>query len=149
MLTLPILIMMLLPQLVAGLRRKDPAAHLTLLLLSICAVTTLIAVSSLRASPAPASAQTYYVMHLPTLVWPVLGLCLLTPFYWAVEHVCTTRDLRIDRVLVQALALTMTAALWGEAHDASPIVIELAATLLVLTLVSRGAWQITQARTEK
>ena len=149
MLTLPIVIITLLPQLVAGLRRKGPAAHLTLLLLSICAVTTLITVLTLSTPPAPTSRQTYYMVHLPPLVWPVLGLCLLTPFYWAVEHVCSARDLRLDSVLVQALALTMAVALWGEAQGTSPLVIEFGASALVLALLSRGTWQLAQARTLK
>ena len=59
MLTLPIVIITLLPQLVAGSRRKGPAAHLTLLLLSVCAVTTLITVLTLSTPPAPTSRQTY------------------------------------------------------------------------------------------
>jgi hypothetical protein len=151
MLALSICIIVLLPQLVAGLRRKGPAAHLTLLLMSICAVITLMAVLAIRHTAPVVSGDGRSLAPLvwPLLVWPVLGVCLLVPLYATLEQTCRACDLRLDSIVVQALALIFTAALWSEAQDATPVGIELGALALISVLFTRGIWLFTQTFVEK
>lgn len=76
-----------------------------------------------------------------------MGLCLLTPLYWAVDHFLPQADYRIDAVLAQGIALTFAASL--TASNGSPFwMIETGAVVLVAIMLARGSWCLLRLRTQ-
>ncbi|QUJ77200.1 hypothetical protein KDD17_04035 [Sulfitobacter albidus] len=140
------LICLLAPQGVAHLRGFGPAGHLTLLLLSLCAVTAVLAAAAFSALPGDLRATrdaTYFVVTISPLGYAMIGLTLLAPLYWAVEQLRPEARFSIDTALAQALALTMAAALSGSgAPTGAPRVAELASLALVLGMLARCGWLI-------
>lgn len=146
MITLVFICIMLGPQLFAGHRSVGPAAHLTLLLFSMCIVTASLAAVALQAFPAPPPSEDaqYYVGDLNPLSYATIGLALLTPFYWAVEHFSPDADMRIDEVLAQTLALAFTAVILGGPHQ----MMELATLVLTIALLARALWNLHTYQTQ-
>lgn len=136
MITFVFLCIMLGPQIIAGQRSVGPATHLTLLLFSISFVTASLSAMSLYTQPAshPSQGIPDVIAHLNPLASATIGLALLTPLYWTVEHVSPDADLRIDTVLAQTLALAFSAAILGGA----PLLIELAALALTFVLFAQA-----------
>lgn len=148
--TLLISLIMFVPQLVAELRKAGPAAHLTLLLLSICAVTSVLsalAISSLS-PPQLAGPETYYMSHITPIGYAAVGLSILTPFYWAIEHICDGADFRTDIILVHSLALTFAAILCSSVLQSAFLLVEVFALCLIATLFLRAGWMLLQRRTQ-
>lgn len=136
MITIVFLCIMLGPHIIAGQRSVGPATHLTLLLFSISIVTASLSAIALYTQPVVQPTQGFpeYFAHLNPLASATIGLALLTPLYWAVEHVSPDADLRVDAVLAQTLALTFSAAILG----GTPYLIELAALALTFVLFTLG-----------
>jgi hypothetical protein len=136
MITIVFLCIMLGPQLVDGMRSVEPATHLTLLLFSMSIVTACLSAMALHTLSAPQSSTgvPYDVAHLNALAYATIGLALLTPFYWTVEHFSPNGDLRIDAILAQTLAIAFTAAILGQA----PHLIELATLALTIALAAQA-----------
>jgi hypothetical protein len=149
MFTLFICTIILLPQGIAALRRAGPATHLSLLLLSICAGTAFLTALAIRALPSatPQEAEVYYIVQMSPLGFAAMGLCLLTPLYWAIDHFLPKADYRIDAVLAQGLALTFAGSL--TASNGTPFrLIETGAVVLVAIMLARGSWCLLRLRTQ-
>jgi hypothetical protein len=145
--TLLISLVMFVPQLVAELRKSGPAAHLTLLLLSICAVTSVLSALAISSQSPPqlAGPETDYITPIG---YAAVGLSILTPFYWAIEHICDGADFQIDIILVHSLALTFAAILCSSVLQSAFLLVEVFALCLIATLFLRAGWMLLQRRTQ-
>lgn len=101
------------PQAFAGWRGFSPAAHLTLLLLSLTvASSALLSLTAGAPDPLPTSQNA-----LPAIGYATVGLAMLAPLYWAIEPLLPSKTTAIAAVLVQSLALCFAAAIWGKLHN--------------------------------
>jgi hypothetical protein len=140
MITIVFLCIMLGPQLIAELRSAGPATHLTLLLFSMSIVTACLSIMAVHTQPTPqpSAGIPYDIAHLNPLACATVGLALLTPLYWAVEHFSPNGDLRIDVILAQTLAIAFTAAILGQASH----LIELTTLALTIALCAQAIWSL-------
>lgn len=104
--------LILAPQAIAGWRGFDPAAHLTLLLLSLTLVSSVLVSLAGQAVPPAAtdSATSIHPVEFTGISYAAVGLAILAPLFWAIEPRCTTRDKAVANVLVQTLALCFACA---------------------------------------
>lgn len=148
MLALLVVVIIIAPQIIASLRNTGTAARLALLVFGLCAATAVVVALALRTADfsAVATGETYYVFHLSPLGMACIGIILLAPLFMSVEANCPKRTPKVDNVLVQTLALTVVAALWGSSRHLPQLLVEAAAIGLVLVLAFRGGRVLWQER---
>ncbi len=136
MIILVLMCVMLVPQVIAARCTAGPATHLTLLLFSTSFVTAALSVLATFTLPLPPQklSRLDLIAHHDPLTFAVVGLSLLTPLYWTVEHLSPKSDLGVDATLAQTLSLTFTAAFLG----GKPHLIQVAALTLTLALLARA-----------
>lgn len=126
------------PQVFAGWRGFSPAAHLTLLLLSLTVVSS--ALVSLTAG----SADPLHAQDAPPLMsYATIGLALLAPLYWVIEPLLPRRTTAVAAILAQTLSLCFAAAIAGSLHKvAQPLTQWLALGLVagLLALAVSALW---------
>ena len=135
------------PQLIARQLRVSPAAHLTLLLFGLCAVTVTLATQS--PNLILGSTDTSYSTALSPLGYAIAGLALLTPAYWVIEQLCPLPDSQVDVVLIETLSLVVAAALLETSTSIPQLLTEFCALVLVTTLAVRAAFILKQAHDQK
>jgi|GEM_PF-2807699 hypothetical protein len=135
MINLGLITVMTFPQLLAARRRYGPAAHLTLLLLSLVSVAAFFVFVPLQS--AMGSEQTP-APNLNYLGFAAIGLAGLVPLFWALEQMFPTYNFVVATLLAQALGLLFTAALVLLSSSALPSLLEGAALALVLALYGAG-----------
>lgn len=139
MTTLVLLAVITLPQLWAARRRFGPAAHLTLLMLSLSLIMALYVWGGFLTSTT-AEAATPLALNLTYLGFAAMGTAGLVPLFWALEQMFPTYDFSIATVLAQALGLVFTATLlpvWGQLAALPPL-LEGGALALVIALYGVG-----------
>jgi hypothetical protein len=137
MINLGMIIVMLAPQILAGRRRYGPAAHLTLLLFSLVAITAFFVFAPL-APPEPLQTGSGD-LNLTYLGFSAIGLAGLVPLFWALEQMFPTYDFTIATVIAQVLGPVLTACLLLLSRgSAMPSLLEWAALGLVVALYGVG-----------
>ncbi len=139
----------LLPQLIATNRQAGPASHLTLLLFSLCTVTSVLTALLLNTLPPiqTDTSDTYFVAGISMMSLATIGLVFLTPLYWAVEHFCSDQGQKIDVTLIETLALTFAGGVYGHFIQSGFILIECVTLFLVAVLIIRAGWILLRVRT--
>lgn len=132
-----LIVTLLVPQLWAALGRYSPAAHLTLLLLSLIAITSAVVFLGLQLSSAPQGQST--PLKLSYIGLSTIGLAGLVPLFWALQQMFPSYRFAFVTVLAQALGLTFTAVLLTvAAGSAVPSVLEWGTLALVIALYGAG-----------
>jgi len=136
MINLGLITVMTFPQLLAARRRYGPAAHLTLLLLSLVSVAAFFVFVPLQS--AMGSEQTP-APNLNYLGFAAIGLAGLVPLFWALEQMFPTYDFTITTLIAQALGPVLTASTLLVSRGGSlPSLLEWAALALVISLYAAG-----------
>lgn len=134
---LGLIITMLGPQLWAALKGFSPAAHLSLLMVSLIGITCAVVFFGLHLTPAP-QGQTS-TLKLSYIGYSAMGLAGLIPLFWALQKMFPNYGFAFVTVLAQSLGLAFTAMLLTlAAGSAVPSVLEWGTLMLVVALYSTG-----------
>ncbi len=134
---LTLIVTMLGPQLWAALRGFSPAAHLSLLMLSLIVITCAVVFFGLDITPAP-QGQTA-TLKLTYIGYSAMGLAGLIPLFWALQKMFPSYGFALVTILAQSLSLAFTAMLLTlAAGSAVPSVLEWATLGLVIALYGAG-----------
>lgn len=136
--TLGILTVLLGPQAWAMSKRFGPAAHLTLLFISLISITAFTVFFASQLAP-PSDAVVRPEVTLTYIGIAGIGLAGLVPLFWALEQMFPTYSFAVATVLAQALSLTFTATLLTLSSGvALPSALEWAVLALVAALYAAG-----------